>query len=297
MRSRSNTALARRGAVALLAVTLALAVTLPAAAQDGKPGFPSAPIKPAAGQSPKPLRDVGFDQRLGEQVPLDLPFVDSQGRSVELGQYFADKPVVLALVYFDCPMLCPMTLNGLASSLKALTFEVGKDFDVVVVSFNPKETPKEASSRRVEVIHQYGRSGTDGGWHFLTGEESSISRLAKAVGFRYTYLPDKGEYAHAAGIVVLTPGGQVARYFFGIEYPPKDLRLGLVEATDGTIGSPVDQLLLYCFHYDPEIGRYSAVTLNILRLAGAVTVIALVLFIVIMVRRERKRTRNDLRTA
>lgn len=280
---------------AILAVALVAAAAWPVGALGrSAPAATGSALTPA-GKKPDFLREIGFDQRLGEQVPSDLPFVDASGHRVKLGDYFGKRPVVLALVYFKCPMLCPMALSGLASSLKSLTFDVGKDFDVLVVSFDPHETPDLASARREEVLHQYGRSGTDRGWHFLTGGQDAIHRLTQAVGFRYKYLPEKGEFAHASGIVVLTPGGRVARYFFGIEYSPKDLRLGMVEASGGKIGTPVDTVLLYCFHYDPQTGRYSATALGILRLAGVLTVLALTLGIVVMVRREKRQTRTDPR--
>lgn len=251
-----------------------------------------APV-PEAGESPQALREVGFDQRMGERVPLDLTFRDSQGREVRLGDFFGERPVVLSLVYHSCPMLCPMTLEGLTSSLKALSFDVGEGYEAVVVSFNPDEGPELAAVARQRAIHRYGRAGTEEGWHFLTGDAEAIAALTEAVGFRYTYDPDRGEYAHGAGLVALTPEGEIARYFFGIEYPPKDLKLGLVEAGEGRIGSAVDQLVLYCFRYDPETGQYfwSAWTFIVLRVAAAVTVLALAGFVILMLRRERKQKR------
>jgi protein SCO1/2 len=254
---------------------------------------------PAAKESPPELRDVGFDQRMGETVPLDLTFRDAEGRQVRLGDFFGERPVVLSLVYFSCPMLCPMTLQGLASSLKALSFDIGEGYEVVVVSFNPEEDPEMAAEAKQRAIHRYGRAGTEKGWHFLTGDAEAIAALTDAVGFRYTYDADRGEYAHGAGLVALTPEGEIARYFFGIEFPPKDLKLGLVEAGEGRIGSAVDQLVLYCFHYDPATGQYywSAWTYTALKVTGAVTVLALVGFIVLMLRRERQGHLHDPRTA
>lgn len=251
----------------------------------------------AASDLPAPLREVGFDQNLGGQLPLDAPFLDSTGNPVVLGDFFGDKPVALTLVYFDCPMLCPMTLDGVARSLKALAFNIGADYEMVVVGFDPSEGPELAAEARQRAIQRYGRINTEQGWHFLTGDEESIRRVAEAVGFRYTWDEERGEFAHAAGLILNTPDGEIARYFFGIDYPPKDLRLGFVEAGSGTIGNPIDQILLYCFHYDAVTGRYTAVTMNIVRIAGLLTVAILVTFIVVMVRREKSKSVTDLRTA
>lgn len=252
-----------------------------------------APV-PEAREAPEALREVGFDQRMGERVPPELTFRDSEGREVRLGDFFGERPVVLSLVYHSCPMLCPMTLNGLTASLKALSFDVGDAYEVLVVSFNPEEGPEQAAEARQRAIHRYGRAGTEGGWHFLTGDAEAIAALTEAVGFRYTYDADRGEYAHGAGLVALTPEGEIARYFFGIEYPPKDLKLGLVEAGEGRIGSAVDQIVLYCFQYDPETGGYawSGWVFLALRVAAALTVLALAGFVVLMLRRERRARRG-----
>lgn len=243
----------------------------------------------SAGSQPAVLRDVGIDQKLNEQVPLDLMFRDETGRLVRLREYFGQKPVILSLVYYECPMLCPMVLNGLIRSLRALSFDVGKEFTVLTVSFNPRETPAQAAERKQVALEGYGRAGAASGWHFLTGDESSIRQLTQAVGFRYTYDPETKQFAHASGIMVLTPQGKLARYFYGIEYASKDLRLGLVEASEGKVGSPVDQVLLLCYHYDPVTGRYSVVIMNVLRLAGLVTVLALGTFMIVMFRRDRRK--------
>ena len=238
---------------------------------------------------PGPLEDVGFDQRLGESVPLDAVFVDERGERVALGDFFGERPVIMALVYYECPMLCTMVLNGLTSSLRTLEFDPGKEFEVVIVSFDTRETPAEALAARSTHVSRYDRPGTDAGWHFLTGGEDSVQRLTQSLGFRYVWVPESDQFAHAAGIVALTPEGQIARYFYGIEYAPRDVRLGLVEAADNQIGSFVDQVLLYCFHYDPVVGKYSAVAMNILRLAAAATVLALGLFLILQWRRDRRR--------
>ncbi|MBI1927913.1 SCO family protein [Candidatus Poribacteria bacterium] len=228
-----------------------------------------------ASAQPDILREVGIDQRLNEQVPLDLVFRDETGKLVRLGDYFGEKPVILSLVYYECPMLCTLVLNGLLKSLRALSFDVGKEFNVVTVSFNPGETPTLAAAKKAEYIQHYSRPGTAEGWHFLTGQEASIQQLAQAVGFRYVYDAQKNQFAHASGIMVLTPQGRLSHYFYGIEYSPRDIRLSLVEASANKIGSPVDQLLLYCYHYDPTTGKYGVIIMNIIRLAGLGTVLAL----------------------
>ena len=237
---------------------------------------------------PKGLEGVGIDQRLDEQVPLELAFRDEAGRSVRLGDYFGKRPVVLALVYYNCPMLCTQVLNGLVSALSVVSFDAGKQFDVVAVSFDPREKPADAAAKKAAYVSRYKRPGAQAGWHFLTGDQASIAALAKAVGFRYRYDADLDQFAHASAVYVLTPGGRVSRYFFGIEYAPKDLRLGLIEAADGRIGTPIDQILLYCFHYDPKSGKYGATIVNIVRLAGGATVLALALSIVLLSRRARR---------
>lgn len=238
---------------------------------------------------PDQLRNVGIDQRLNEQVPLDLTFRDETGRQVRLGEYFDHKPVVLSLVYYDCPMLCTMILNGMLRSMRAIKLNVNEHFEVVTVSFDPREKPELAAAKKNEYVKKYRRSGAAEGWHFLTGDEPSIRQLAQAVGFRYAYDPSTGQYAHASGIMILTPEGKLARYLYGIEYDARDLRLALVEASAGKIGTPVDQVLLYCFHYDPATGKYSLLIMKVIRVAGTATVLALVMFMFVMLRRDRRK--------
>jgi protein SCO1/2 len=238
--------------------------------------------------TPEQLQGVGLEQRLNEQVPLDLAFRDDAGRPVSLRQYFGRKPVVLALVYYECPMLCTLVLNGLLRSLRALSFDAGRDFEVVAVSIDPAEKPSLAAINKRRFTSGYARPGAADGVHFLTGEEAAIQSLAQAVGFRYRYDAKTDQYAHASGIMLLTPDGRLARYFYGVEYSARDLRLGLVEASAGRIGTPVDQILLYCFHYDPATGKYGAVILNILRILGLATVAALSAFLIVMLRRDRR---------
>ncbi len=236
---------------------------------------------------PPALREVGIDQRLGEQVPLDAAFIDDEGRAVTLGDYFAgDKPVVLVMTYFECPMLCTLVLNGLTKTLKTMSFEPGKEFDVVAVSFDPRDTPATAAKKKAAYLKDYGREATTAGWHFLTGEQAAIERVAKAVGFRYRWVPEEKQFAHAAAIMVATPAGRLSHYFYGVEYAGRDLRLGLVEAADHTIGSAVDALLLFCYQYDPATGKYGAIALNLVRAGGVATVLAIGLFMTVMFRRE-----------
>ncbi len=254
-------------------------------------------VTPAWGHQEQPplLQDVGFDQRLNEQVPLDVVFRDEAGNAVQFGEYFGAKPVVLAFAYYQCPMLCTFTLNGLLESLRGLSFDVGDQFNVIIVSMNPRETPALAAAKKEPYMQSYSRPGAAEGWRFLTGEEGSIQRLAQAVGFRYAYDAAKDQYAHATGIMVLTPQGRIARYFYGIEYSPTDLRLSLVEASADQIGSAVDELLLFCYRYDPVTGRYGVVIMNIIRLTGFSSVLALGTLIVAMLRRDRRKSRVEER--
>ena len=234
------------------------------------------------------LNTIGIDQKLGEQIPLDLTFTNEAGQSVRIGDYFGDKPIVLTLVYYDCPMLCNQVLTSLLRAMNVLAFGIGTEFDVLTVSVDPGETHDLAAAKRAEYLKNYrGRDGSNG-WHFLTGEQDQIERLASAVGFRYEYEEQTDQYIHASGIMVLTPAGKLARYFYGIDYPPRDLRWGLVEAADGAIGSAVDQLLLMCYSYDPMTGKYGVYIRNSLRIGAVATVLALGSFVVVMLRRERR---------
>jgi protein SCO1 len=244
--------------------------------------------QPPSNKLPELLTDIGLDQRLDAQVPLDLRFKDEAGRDVRLGDYFGRKPVILTLVYYECPMLCTQVLNGLTSALGVLSFTVGQEFDIVTVSFDPKETPELAAAKKAAYLARYKRKGAGRGWHFLTGDERSIAALTKAVGFRYAYNASIDQYAHVSGIMVLTPEGRLSRYFYGIEYGPRDVRLALIEAADRRIGTPADQLLLYCFHYDPKSARYSLAIMRLVRTLGVATVLAMVGGIVVLCRRERR---------
>lgn len=248
---------------------------------------------PAAAQAQNrplgPLGEVDFEQKLDAAIPLDLPFRDETGRPVRLGDYFGDRPVVLSLVYFDCSMLCSYVLDGEVRALDGLGLEPGADFEIVTVSFDPRDTPEEAAREKASYLRRYGRAGAGPAWHFLTGEPASIEALTDAVGFRYRRDEKNDRFAHAAGIMVTTPDGRLSRYFFGVDYDPSDLRLALVEASDGGIGSPVDRILLYCCQYDPTTGRYGVVIMNVLRLAGGVTLVLLGALIGAMMLRGRRR--------
>lgn len=248
----------------LLAVAaLWLATAAPAAAQ-------------LANQVPEELQEVGVEEHLDAKLPLELEFRDEHGQVVKLGDYFdGDKPVVLTLNYYKCPMLCGLQLNGLLDGLKELEWTPGQEFELVTVSINPLETPALAAEKKQNYISRYGRPSAAKGWHFLTGREPEIRRLAETLGFGYTYDRSTGEYAHAAAIMVATPDARVARYLYGIEYPPRRLRLALLEASEGEIGNSLDQLIMYCFHYDPSSRRYSPVAMNIMRLGAGATAIVL----------------------
>jgi protein SCO1/2 len=236
---------------------------------------------------PAPLREIGFDQNIDQKLPLDVQFRDEEGRVITIGSLFGKRPVVLAFVYYTCPMLCTQVLNAITSTVATLSLDAGKDFDLVFVSIDPRETPAQAAAKKAEYLHRYKRPGTDDGWHFLTGDEPQIKRLAGAAGFKYVWDQETQQFAHPTGVIVTTPDGRLARYLFGIEYGPRDLRLALVEASEGKVGSVVDNLLLYCYHYDPMTGRYGIYVMRTLRIAGVATVLLIGTFIVVMVRRER----------
>jgi protein SCO1/2 len=273
-----------RHLILALAGTLAIAASAPAQGRlprlDG--GTPSS-------ERPNLLKDVDLVQKLDAQLPLSAPFRDETGRDVTLGEYFhKGRPVVLVMMYYECPMLCSQVLNGLITSLRPLNFEPGKEFDVVGVSINPKEMPGLARDKKKAYLEDYNRPQTAGGWHFLTGDEPAIKQVANAIGFQYAYDEEIKQYAHPAAITVVTPEGRVSRYFYGIEYSSRDLRLGLVEASANRIGSPADRIMLLCYHYDPATGKYGAMTMRLVRTGGAFTVLGLGSFWFVMFRRERR---------
>jgi protein SCO1/2 len=273
-----------------------------ASAAFGQPGQPAPPLSSRTLQDsdlktqlPDGLKGVGIDQKLDQRVPLELMFKDEFGNPVPLSKYFeSKKPVILALVYYRCPMLCTQILSGLESSLKVVSLNPGKDFEVVSVSFDPKDTPEIAAAKKQTYLKRYGRPNTANGWHFLTGDEASIKALTDAVGYHYRYDPKTDQFAHASGIMVVTPDGRLSKYFYGVEYSPRDVRLGLVEASQNKIGNPVDQLLLFCFHYDPATGKYGAVAMNMVRFAGASFALIGGTFLLIMFRRDFRADKKNL---
>lgn len=238
-------------------------------------------------QSSGPLGEVGIEQKLNSQIPLDLEFSDETGKTVQLSTYFGKRPVILALVYYECPMLCTLSLNGLMETMKAMAFVPGNQYQVLAVSFNPTETPGLAASKKATYLTALNRPGGEEGWRFLTGSQQSITKLTQAVGFRYRWDAANSQFVHATGIIVLTPDGKISRYIYGIDFPERDLRLALVEASSKKIGSRTDQVLLYCYHYDPVSGRYSLAINRILQVAAVGTVICLGLLVWMMLRRER----------
>jgi protein SCO1 len=236
---------------------------------------------------PPILSEVSIAQRLNEPIPPEILFRDEDGKAVHLGDYFGKKPIVLSLVYFDCPALCTEVLNGELRTMKAISLDLGKEFDAITVSFEPKDSPALAKAKRDVYAGQYGRPEAAENWHFLTGEQPSIDALTQAAGFHYAYDSASRQYAHAAAILVLTPHGRIARYFYGVTYPARDVRLGLVEASEGKIGTPTDHALLYCYQYDPMTGKYGLIVMNVVRAAGLLTVLVLGIFLFVMFRRER----------
>ena len=281
-------------------IKLVTLVTLAVAAASAQPGQP-APAQPSISMQdsnlqpalPGALQGVGIDQNLNAQLPLDLTFRDELGRTVPLSTYFrSGKPVLLAPVYYRCPMLCTQILNGLASSLKAVSFNPGQDFEVVAFSFDPKDTVEIAAAKKAMYLRRYGRANTANGWHFLTGDEPNIRALMDAVGFHYKYDPATDQYAHASGVMIITPEGRLSKYFYGVEYAPRDIRLGLVEASLNKIGTPVDRILLFCYHYDPATGKYGAAAINTMRIAGGGFVLAAGGFLFLMLRRDWRRDRR-----
>ena len=273
-------------------LTAFFGASLAALAQPGQP----APVQPTITMQdshlrpalPAALQGVGIDQRLDQQMPLSLVFHDEAGRDVPLYSFFHGKPVILALVYYRCPMLCTQILNGIESSLKAVSFTPGQDFEILAVSFDPKDTPELAASKKQLYVRRYGRPGTANGWHFLTGDETNIHALTEAVGYHVKYDPSTDQWAHASGIMIATPEGRLSRYFYGVEYAPRDVRLGLVEASANKIGTPVDQILLFCYHYDPATGKYGALAVGLVRFAGAAFVLICGAFLLVMFLKESR---------
>jgi protein SCO1/2 len=270
-----------------LALALALAAA-PAWSLAQARGPLTAPPRRAASETPAALRDVGFDQKLGETIPADIVLRDEQGRPVRFGDLTGDRPVVLTLVYYECPMLCTLTLNGLMSALEMLSYTPGREFDLVTVSFDAREGPELAAAKKKAYLDEYGRPGAEAGWRFLTGDEEQIRRLTRAVGFRYAWDEETRQFAHPAGVMVLTPDGVIARYLYGVEYAPRDLRFGIIEAGERKIATPLDRVALLCYRYDPMTGKYGLLTLRLIRAGGIATLVALGTFIVVMRRRDKQ---------
>ena len=243
-------------------------------------------MSPPPNVRPPGLKNVGIQQNLNQQIPPDLVFTDDLGRNVRLGDYFGKKPLILNFVYYGCPMLCGEALNGLESTLRVLKFDLGKEFEVITISFDPKDTPEMAAKKKDQFLRRYNRPGAERGWHFLVGQPAAIEAVTKAAGFQYQYDEKTGQFAHSTAILVLTPQGKIAQYYYGIEYPPKDLRLALVEASENRIGNVMDELLLYCYHYDPEKGKYSATVMRVLRLMGVATMLCLGALVFVLIRRN-----------
>ena len=252
-------------------------------------------VGPTAATMPHALKNVGFEPPLNGPMPLDLSFRDETGRSVQLRDYFGQKPVVLAFVYYGCPMLCDQVEQGVVGVLRMLAFNPGRDYEVVFVSFDPRETPEMAAEKKKKALVHFRRPETDSGWHFLTGSRESIQAATKAANFRFSFDAKSNLFAHASGVMVLTPDGRISRYFYGVEYPGRDMRLGLVDASAGKIGTPIDHVLLFCYHYDPTAATYSASILKIIRLGGVLTILCIVGGILIFRRRETLAAARNLR--
>jgi protein SCO1 len=264
----------------ILTTAFALLISASAFGQGMTKGI----MSPPANVRPPGLLNVGIEQHLDEQIPADLNFRDETGKPVRLGDYFGKRPMILNLVYYNCPMLCGEVLSGLESAMRVMKFDVGKEYDVLTVSFDPRETPEMATKKKTEFLKRYGRAGAADGWHFLTGPQDSIDALTKAAGFQYQYDPKTGQFAHATAILLLTPGGKITQYYYGVEYAPKDLRLGLIQASQNKIGTLADQVLLYCYHYDPNTGKYGAIISRVLQLSALATILGLGTLMVVLIR-------------
>ena len=272
----------RQSLNSILGLALGLTLSANAWAQGMNQGI----LSPPANVRPPGLKNVGIRQNLDQFMPANLEFTDDLGRHVRLGDYFGNKPLILNFVYLSCPMLCGEELSGLESALRVLKFDVGKEFDVITISFDPKDTPEAAAKKKGEFLRRYKRAGAEQGWHFLVGKPDAIAAATNAAGFQYEYDPVTQQFAHSTALILLTPQGKISQYYYGIEYSPKDLRLGLVSASQNKIGNLADELLLYCYHYDPEKGKYSAVIMRILRLASIATMLCLGTFFFFMVRKH-----------
>jgi protein SCO1 len=268
-------------------LTLTLLITISSSPQTANAASPSQVNPPVAGSMPAALKDVDFAPQLNARIPLDVAFRDESGQPVQLRSYFNGKPVILGFVYYQCPMLCMQVMDGIVSTLKVVTFTAGQQYEVVIISFDPAETPAMASAKKRDIVAQYRRPGAENGWHFLTGESGAISQVTRAGGFHFAWDPETKTWVHASGILLMTPEGRISRYFYGIDYAPRDMRLGLIEAAAGNIGTPIDKVILYCYHFDPATGKYSAAILDVIRLGGILTVALIAFFIFLFLRREK----------
>jgi protein SCO1/2 len=275
-------------------ISLAIAALLLTASAAPAQTIPSSVGRTAASMPPA-LVNVGFEPPLNGQMPLDIAFRDEAGRTVQLREYFGQKPVVLAFVYYSCPMLCNQVEQGVVGSLRMLSFTPGRDYEVVFISFDSRETPQMAAAKKKAALSHFDRPETAAGWHFLTGSFESVDAVTRAANFRYSFNEKTNLFAHASGVMILTPGGLISRYFYGVEYPGRDMRLGLVDASAGKIGTPIDHALLFCYQYDPTAATYSAAILKILRLCAVLTVLCLVGGILIFRRRDVLKARNKIR--
>ena len=266
---------------ALIAASLASVTYAQKSEHYNSPLYSPKKYDPSLGTShglPEALKKTGIEQKLGGQMPLDTEFKDESGNTVKLGEFFnKGRPVVIAFVYYECPMLCNEVLNGLTGTLKGISFDAGKDFDVVAISFDARENdkPELARNKKDSYMARYGRPGTEKGWHFLTGTEASIRSATEAAGFGFQWDEKSNQFAHAGGIMITTPDGKLARYFYGIDYSPKDVKFGIMESAESRVGNPAEQLLLYCYHYDPSTGKYGLAVLTIMRIGAVLTILGM----------------------
>lgn len=285
------------GKLFALAITLACVWSVPAQKTEhyNSPLYSPKTYDPAQSEPnglPAALQTVGIDQKLGDQLPLDTEFKDEYGNTVKLGEYFSKgRPVILALVYYECPMLCNQVLNGLSGSLKGISFDAGKDFDVLAISFDARENDKPdlAKNKKASYVERYGRPNSEKGWHFLTGTQDSIDKVTKAAGFNYKWDKRSNQFAHAGGIMIVTPEGKMSRYLYGIDYAPKDVKFGIMESAADRVGDPTDKLLLYCYHYDPATGKYGLAIINVIRLGGVLTLLGMGAMAFVFWRRNKKK--------
>lgn len=308
MKGRKREKVNRIGRVMALAVVGAFSfslihvLTLAVSAQKNEhynsPLYSPRKYDPSADTSvglPEALKKIGIEQKLGETLPSDAVLRDENGKDVQLGSFFGKRPVIIAFVYYECPMLCNQVLNGLTGSLKGISLDAGKDFDVVAISFDAREHAKSdlAKNKKTGYMERYGRPGTENGWHFLTGTQEELDKVTNAAGFSYKWDEKSEQFAHAGGIMITTPEGKLSRYLFGIDYSPKDVKFGVMESSNNKVGSAAEQLLLYCYHYDPSTGKYGLAVLRIMRIGGIATLAAMGLMGFVFWRRNKKKVSSE----